>query len=156
MSRPDRHAEGGAGGPGGASATVLPAVGRPVRRLEDARRVRGEGTYVDDVHVPDMLHATVVRSQMGHARVRGLDSSAARSVPGVEAVLGAAELGEALRPIPVRLVPDERLLRYLQHPLATAGCATWGSPSPWSSPGAGPPPKTRRNGWRSTSSPCPR
>ena len=120
MSRPDCHAEGGAGGPGGASATaVLPAVGHPVRRLEDARRVRGEGTYVDDVHVPDMLHATVVRSPMAHARVRGLDTSAARSVPGVEAILGAAELGEALRPIPVRLVPDERLLRYLQLPLAT-------------------------------------
>ena len=121
MSPPDRQAEGGAGGgPGGTSATaVLPAVGRPVRRLEDARRVRGEGTYVDDVHVPDMLHATVVRSPMGHARVRGLDASAARSVPGVEAVLGAAELGDALRPIPVRLVPDERLLRYLQLPLAT-------------------------------------
>ena len=121
MSPPDRQAEGGAGGgPGGTSATaVLPAVGRPVRRLEDARRVRGEGTYVDDVHVPDMLHATVVRSPMGHARVRGLDASAARSMPGVEAVLGAAELGDALRPIPVRLVPDERLLRYLQLPLAT-------------------------------------
>ena len=97
----------------------VPAVGRPVRRLEDARRVRGEGTYVDDVHVPDMLHATVVRSPMAHARVRGLDLSAARSVPGVEAILGASELGEALRPIPVRLVPDERLLRYLQRPLAT-------------------------------------
>ena len=120
MSRPDRRAEGGADGPGGASATtVLPAVGRSVRRLEDARRVRGEGTYVDDVHVPDMLHATVVRSPMAHARVRGLDASSARSVPGVEAVLGASELGEALRPIPVRLVPDERLLRYLQRPLVT-------------------------------------
>ena len=120
MSRPGRHAEEGADGPGGASATtVRPAVGRPVRRLEDARRVRGEGTYVDDVRVPDMLHATVVRSPMAHARVRGLDASAARSMQGVEAVLGAAELGKALRPIPVRLVPDERLLRYLQLPLAT-------------------------------------
>ena len=129
MSRPDRHAGGGADGPGGASATtVLPAVGRPVRRLEDARRVRGEGTYVDDVHVPDMLHATVVRSPMAHARVRGLDASAARSAPGVEAILGAAELGEALRPIPVRLVPDERLLRYLQRPLATCRVRYVGEP----------------------------
>ena len=129
MSRPDRPAEGGVDGPGGASATtVLPAVGRPVRRLEDARRVRGEGTYVDDVHVPGMLHATVVRSPMAHARVGGLDTSAARSVPGVEAILGAAELGEELRPIPVRLVPDERLLRYLQHPLATRRVRYVGEP----------------------------
>ena len=81
--------------------------------------MRGEGIYVDDVHVPGMLHATVVRSPMAHARVRALDASAARSMPGVEAILGAAELGEALRPIPVRLVPDDRLLRFLQLPLAT-------------------------------------
>ena len=129
MSRPDRPAEGGADGPGGASATtVLPAVGRPVRRLEDARRVRGEGTYVDDVHVPDMLHATVVRSPMAHARVRGLDASAARSMPGVEAILGAGELAAELRPIPVRLVPDERLLRYLQRPLATRRVRYVGEP----------------------------
>ena len=74
---------------------------------------------MDDVHVPGMLHATVVRSPMAHARVRGLDASAARSAPGVEAVLGARELEAALRPIPVRLVPDDRLLGYLQHPLAT-------------------------------------
>ena len=120
MTGPDPHSERGAGGLDGSSAShASPAVGRSVRRLEDARRVRGEGIYVDDVHVPGMLHATVVRSPMAHARVRGLDASAARSMPGVEAVLGAAELGEALQPIPIRLVPDERLLRYLQLPLAT-------------------------------------
>ena len=112
-------AAGGAEGLGGSSASdALPAVGRSVRRLEDARRVRGEGNYVDDVHVPGMLHATVVRSPVAHARVRALDASAARSMPGVEAILGAGELGESLRPIPIRLVPDDRLLRYLQLPLA--------------------------------------
>ena len=108
--------DGNAGSPG---ANSPPAFGRSVRRLENARRVRGEGTYVDDVHVPGMLHATVARSPVAHARVRSIDTAAARSVPGVEAVLGANELGDALRPIPVRLVPDERLLRYLQLPLAT-------------------------------------
>ena len=113
-------AAGGAEGLGGSSASnALPAVGRSVRRLENARRVRGEGNYVDDVHVPGMLHATVVRSPVAHARVRALDASAARSMPGVEAILGAGELGESLRPIPIRLVPDDRLLRYLQLPLAT-------------------------------------
>ena len=113
-------AAGGAEGLGGSSASnALPAVGRSVRRLENARRVRGEGNYVDDVHVPGMLHATVVRSPVAHAQVRALDASAARSMPGVEAILGAGELGESLRPIPIRLVPDDRLLRYLQLPLAT-------------------------------------
>ena len=119
MTRPDPYPEGAAERIGESSgAGALPAIGRPVRRLEDARRVRGEATYVDDVHVPGMLHATVVRSPQAHARVRRLDATAARSVPGVEAIFGADELGEALRPIPVRLVPDARLLRYLQRPLA--------------------------------------
>ena len=94
-------------------------VGRSVRRLEDPRRLRGEGTYVDDVHVPGMLHATVVRSPRAHARIRSIDATEAKAAPGIVAILGARELGGDLRPIPVRLVPDERLLRYLQRPLAT-------------------------------------
>ena len=93
-------------------------IGRSVRRLEDPRRLRGEGVYVDDVHVPGMLHATVVRSPHAHARLRELDAAAAREAPGVAAVFTAGDLMDALRPIPIRLVPDERLLRYLQHPLA--------------------------------------
>ena len=106
---------GAAGAPG---AGVRPAVGRPVRRLEDFRRVRGEGAYVDDVRVPDMLHAAVVRSPHAHARIRAVDAAAARAAPGVAAVFTALGLADALRPIPIRLVPDRRLLRYLQHPLA--------------------------------------
>ena len=94
-------------------------VGRSVRRLEDPRRLRGEGTYVDDVHVPGMLHATVVRSPRAHARIHSIDATEAKAAPGIVAILGARELGGDLRPIPVRLVPDERLLRYLQRPLAT-------------------------------------
>ena len=93
-------------------------IGRSVRRLEDPRRVRGEGVYVDDVHLPDMLHATVVRSPRAHARLRAVDAAAARAAPGVAAVFTGSDLADALRPIPVRLVPDPNLLRYLQHPLA--------------------------------------
>ena len=137
-------------------AAVRPVIGRAVRRLEDPRRLRGEATYVDDVHVPGMLHATVVRSPMAHARVRGLDASAARSAPGVEAVLGAGELRQALRPIPVRLVPDDRLLRFLQHPPCDRpGALRRESRSPSSSRAAGPPPRTPRSGCRWTSSRLP-
>ena len=93
-------------------------IGRSVRRLEDPRRLRGEGVYVDDVHVPGMLHATVVRSPHAHARLREIDAAAAREAPGIAAVFTAGDLMDALRPIPIRLVPDDRLLRYLQHPLA--------------------------------------
>ena len=93
-------------------------IGRAVRRLEDPRKLRGEAVYVDDVRLPAMLHATVVRSPHAHARVRAVDAAAARAAPGVAAVFAASDLAGELRPIPIRLVPDERLLRYLQHPLA--------------------------------------
>ena len=93
-------------------------IGRSVRRLEDPRRLRGEGVYVDDVRLPGLLHAAVVRSPHAHARLRGVDAAAARAAPGVAAVFTAGDLADALRPIPVRLVPDPNLLRYLQHPLA--------------------------------------
>ena len=93
-------------------------IGRAVRRLEDPRKLRGEAVYVDDVRLPAMLHATVVRSPHAHARVRAVDAAAARAEPGVAAVFAASDLAGELRPIPIRLVPDERLLRYLQHPLA--------------------------------------
>ena len=74
---------------------------------------------MDDVHAPGMLHATVVRSPQAHARLLSLDTAQARSVPGVAAILSARDLAAVLRPIPVRLLPDDRLLRYLQLPLAT-------------------------------------
>ena len=93
-------------------------IGRAVRRLEAPRKLRGEAVYVDDVRLPAMLHATVVRSPHAHARVRAVDAASARAAPGVAAVFAASDLAGELRPIPIRLVPDERLLRYLQHPLA--------------------------------------
>ena len=124
MGFPSPFAEGGVEEIGDSAAidSAVPdpaaAIGRSVRRLEDPRRLRGEGAYVDDVHVPGMLHAAVVRSPQAHARIRSIDTAAARSMPGVVAILGARELAGDLRPIPIRLVPDDRLLRYLQHPLA--------------------------------------
>ena len=123
--------EGGAaaGTPGAGVDRGAPGViGRSVRRLEDPRRVRGEGVYVDDVRLPGLLHATVVRSPHAHARLRDVDAAAARAAPGVAALFTANELADALRPIPIRLVPDQRLLRYLQHPLAVRRVRYVGEP----------------------------
>lgn len=83
---------------------------------------------MDDVHLPGMLHATVVRSPHAHARVRAVDAAAARAASGVAAVFTANDLADALRPIPIRLVPDQRLLRYLQHPLAVGRVRYVGEP----------------------------
>ncbi|HLV59594.1 MAG TPA: aerobic carbon-monoxide dehydrogenase large subunit [Natronosporangium sp.] len=65
-----------------------PAVGfGPALRKEDARFVRGRGTYVDDVTLPGMLHGAVLRSPHAHARIVSIDTSQAEAHPGVRAVI---------------------------------------------------------------------
>ncbi|HET9139017.1 aerobic carbon-monoxide dehydrogenase large subunit [Actinophytocola sp.] len=58
-----------------------------MRRKEDARFVRGRGTYVDDVVLPGMLHAAILRSPFAHARIVSIDTSAAEAHPKVRAVI---------------------------------------------------------------------
>lgn len=67
-------------------------TGTPVERIEDLRLLRGEGRYVDDIHVPGMVFAAVVRSPMAHARLRGVDTRAARAMRGVLAVYTAKDV----------------------------------------------------------------
>ena len=61
-------------------------------RKEDARFVRGRGTFVDDVRLPGMLHSAVLRSPFAHARILSVDVSAAQAHPKVRAVLTCADL----------------------------------------------------------------
>jgi carbon-monoxide dehydrogenase large subunit len=61
-------------------------------RKEDARFVRGRGTFVDDVRLPGMLHSAVLRSPFAHARVLSIDTSAAEAHPKVRAVLTGKDL----------------------------------------------------------------
>ena len=71
--------------------------GASVLRMEDAALLRGKGRFVDDVKLPGMLHAAFVRSQMAHARIKGIDTSAALALPGVHAVLTHDDLPEPMR-----------------------------------------------------------
>src|SRR5437868_14422875 len=82
--------------------------GAPVQRTEDPRLLRGKGNYVDDIDLPDMLHAAVLRSPHARARIVNIDSSAARELPGVHLVLTASDLGEVLEPSPL-LIPHPAL-----------------------------------------------
>src|ERR1017187_3021337 len=59
----------------------------PVRRKEDARFIRGKGTFVDDITLPGMLHGAVLRSPLAHARIVSIDTAAAEAHPSVEAVI---------------------------------------------------------------------
>jgi hypothetical protein len=63
-----------------------------VRRKEDARFIRGQGHYVDDVQLPRMLHGAVLRSPVAHARIVSIDTSAALQHPKVHAVITGADL----------------------------------------------------------------
>ena len=67
-------------------------TGTSVQRVEDPRILTGRGRYVDDVVLPRMLHATFVRSPHAHARIVGIDVSAAQRHLGVHLVLTDAEL----------------------------------------------------------------
>ncbi len=71
-------------------------LGRDVPRKEDPALVRGAGRFVDDIHLPGMLHAAFVRSPHAHAAITGIDVETARAMPGVHAVFTLAELAPHL------------------------------------------------------------
>ena len=66
---------------------VMNSAYGPVRRKEDARFVRGLGTFVDDIQLPRMLHGAILRSPLAHARIVSVDTAAAEAHPNVEAVI---------------------------------------------------------------------
>ena len=71
------------------------AVGQGVSRFEDPRLIRGGGRYTDDVKLPGMVHAVVLRSPYAHAKIKPIDTKAAKAAPGVLAVLTAADVKAA-------------------------------------------------------------
>ena len=73
------------------------AIGARINRVEDPRLLTGRGTFVDDISLPGQLHAYFVRSPVAHARVTSIDTAAARAMPGVHAVLTAADLSPHVR-----------------------------------------------------------
>src|SRR5215203_6989779 len=62
-------------------------LGRSVKRKEDDRFLQGRGNYVDDIVLPNMLHMSILRSPVAHARINSIDTSAAEALPGVVAVV---------------------------------------------------------------------
>ena len=95
-----------------------PIIGQPLVRREDARLLRGQGRYVDDVACAGMLHAAVFRSPKPHGRIRGIDTGRAAALPGVVRVYTAADLG-ALEPIRPRIGALPGFENFLQLPIAT-------------------------------------
>jgi aerobic carbon-monoxide dehydrogenase large subunit len=73
-------------------AEKLEGMGCKRKRVEDVRFTQGRGNYVDDIKLPGMLHGDFHRSSRAHARIKSIDTSKAKAVPGVVAVLTAEEL----------------------------------------------------------------
>ena len=79
-------------------------IGKPLRRLEDARLLTGQGRFTDDIAVANQAHAAFVRSPYAHARIVAVDASGARAAPGVIAVLTGQEVARQTKPISARAI----------------------------------------------------
>jgi carbon-monoxide dehydrogenase large subunit len=69
-------------------------IGHSIKRKEDPRFIRGQGRYVDDIHLPGMLYLDIVRSPFAHARIKKIDTERALKVPGVLAVITGETLAK--------------------------------------------------------------
>ena len=96
---------------------MSPFVGRSVPRLEDRPLVTGRGRFAADVSFVHQLHMRVVRSAFAHGKIRFIDTTAARALPGVVAVWTFADIAD-IPPIDFRLTRVEGLEPYRQTILA--------------------------------------
>ena len=94
--------------------------GASVKRKEDPAFLRGEGQFVDDIHLPQMLHAAFVRSPYAHARVGEIDKTAALALPGVHAVITFADLPEEIRRQTLPLLVPHPAIKQPKLPYALA------------------------------------
>ncbi|MFO1079033.1 MAG: xanthine dehydrogenase family protein molybdopterin-binding subunit [Reyranellaceae bacterium] len=110
-------------------------IGQPVPRQEDPTLLRGQGRYTDDLNLPGQAHAVLVRSQVAHGLIKGIDVAEAKAMPGVLGIWTGADLNEAgygplktLIPVPNRdgtpmKMPERRSLatgkvRFVGDPVA--------------------------------------
>src|SRR5258708_10369116 len=79
--------------------------GAPIPRNEDQRLLTGKALFVDDVELPGLLHAALLRSPLAHARIRKIEVSAALERDGVVAAYTANDLGAFWQPGPLLVPP---------------------------------------------------
>ena len=101
-----------------------PQVGRSIPRPNARRLLQGKGRFVADKTLPRMLHAVFVRSPHAHARIVGLDLSAARGMPGVVAAYSGADISAHVVPFVGVLTHMTGMLSPPQPPLAV-GVTHW-------------------------------
>jgi carbon-monoxide dehydrogenase large subunit len=100
-----------------------------VSRFEDPRLIRGGGRYTDDIKLPGMAHAVVLRSPYAHAKIKAIDTKAAKAAPGVLAVLTAADVkaaGYGDLPVPGGLKRRDGSPMYKPcYPILAEDCVRW-------------------------------
>ena len=74
-------------------------VGKALRRREDPKLMTGDGSFLDDIRLPGMTYAVVLRSPVAHAKIRGIDTTRARNMPGVLGVFTGEDLAD-VNPLP--------------------------------------------------------
>ncbi|NJN98073.1 MAG: xanthine dehydrogenase family protein molybdopterin-binding subunit [Anaerolineales bacterium] len=79
--------------------------GERIKRNEDPQLLTGQAQFVDDIHIPGMLHVAFKRSDYAHARILNIDLETAKNMPGVVAVYTAADLGDFWQPSPLLVPP---------------------------------------------------
>ncbi len=83
-----------------AQAKPKPNVGKAIPRVEDERLIKGVATYVDDLKLPGLLHAAVLRSPYAHAKVKGIDTAEAKALDGVVDVFVGADVNKHCGVVP--------------------------------------------------------
>jgi carbon-monoxide dehydrogenase large subunit len=84
-------------------------VGARVVRVEDQRILTGRGRYIDDLHLPNMLHAAFLRSPLAHARITGVDVAGARQAPGVVAVFTGEDMKKMTTAVSVPMAMGQKV-----------------------------------------------
>ncbi|HEV2226077.1 MAG TPA: xanthine dehydrogenase family protein molybdopterin-binding subunit [Nitrososphaerales archaeon] len=83
-----------------ATKRTVSVVGQPLKRLEDPRFIKGSASYMDGIVMPNMLHASFARSTYAHARIKGIDSSAALQHPSARLILTAESIVNEMTQMP--------------------------------------------------------
>ncbi|MGH7886625.1 MAG: xanthine dehydrogenase family protein molybdopterin-binding subunit [Candidatus Binatia bacterium] len=97
---------------------VTGLIGASPKRVEDPPLITGKGCYTDDINLPGMLYLAFQRSPYPHAKILSIDTSKAKTMPGVELVVTGSDLPERLNLAPSQLLPN---MKIPPHPVLARG-----------------------------------
>ena len=104
-------------------------VGAKFNRKEDHRLITGKGRYLADLSMPGALHLVFVRSEQAHAKIKRIDVSAAKALPGVVLVVTGEDIKSKIKPMPQPVVQPALAANYPKHwPLAVGKVKFHGEP----------------------------